>query len=63
LLAANHPFLPEDGIKLLHICDKGKKLDLLETLEISKALKSPDVNCINEQQPFNTHFIFNNISD
>lgn len=61
LLSSNHNFSIQDNVKVLHQCDKGKKLDLLEKLEIFKSKKSPSQNCVNEVFNFEPHLIFNNI--
>lgn len=38
-----------DGVKLLHRCDKGFKLDLLESFEIDKHSKNNYIDILNEQ--------------
>ncbi|XP_050306328.1 uncharacterized protein LOC126743334 [Anthonomus grandis grandis] len=61
LLASTHHFSPEVGAEILHECPKGKKLDLLERMEITKAKKSPVLVCVNDVFNFEPNLIFNNL--
>ena len=47
----NH-FINFNKTKLLHSENKGKRLDLLEQLEIKKSLKNSSTHCTNDQQNF-----------
>jgi len=64
LLTSSHGFSLTQGADILHECSKGKKLDLLEKMEISKAKKSPVLVCVNNIFiSFEPHLIFNNLSE
>jgi len=62
LLTSGHSSSIPENVKILHECPKGKKLDLLEKLEISKAKKSPILSCVNDVFTFEPHLVFNNLS-
>ncbi|XP_045470675.1 uncharacterized protein LOC123677962 [Harmonia axyridis] len=61
IINEKHNFVPNSDVEILHVCDKGKKLNLLETLEINKAIKSSEVQCINEQTNFDSLKLFNSL--
>ncbi|KAL1447922.1 hypothetical protein WDU94_008907 [Cyamophila willieti] len=43
LVEENHTFNKETGIELLHFCEGGKRMDILESLEIRKAIKEGNI--------------------
>lgn len=63
LLTSGHNFSAPENVTILHECAKGKKLDLLEKMEITKAKKSPVLTCVNDVFNFEPHLIFNNINN
>ena len=62
IIEAGHKFEPEADTKVLHVCQKGLRLDLLEILEINKAIKSPDFTCVNDQTKFDSNTFFNSLT-
>lgn len=58
----NHVFDIDTDAKVLHFCNKGVTLNLLEILEIYKALNDPNVNCINDQTNFSCLSFFSSLS-
>lgn len=57
----HHSFDPVSDTKVLHCCNKGIMLNLLEILEIQKALRNPNLNCINDQVNFSCLPFFNSL--
>lgn len=49
IIDCNHRFPKMDQLKILHTCEKGQKLNLLEALEIDKHRRDSEVNLLNEQ--------------
>jgi len=62
LLSSGHNFTVPENVSVIHECQKSRKLDLLEKLEITKAKKSPVLNCVNDVFNFEPGLIFNNIA-
>ena len=62
LLSTGHGFSVPENVTIIHKCQKSKKLDLLEKMEITKAKKSPVLTCVNDIFNFEPGLIFNNIS-
>ncbi|XP_044752692.1 uncharacterized protein LOC123312368 isoform X1 [Coccinella septempunctata] len=63
ILESGHTFDPRTGVKVLHVCEKSLQLDLLEILEINRALRSQEYNCVNEQINFDCSTFFNSIRE
>jgi hypothetical protein len=63
LLNSGHKFSITENVNILHQCPKGKKLDLLEKMEITKAIKSPILDCVNDVFNFEPSLIFNNLGN
>ena len=61
LLPTGQNFSFPDNVVVVHDCQKGKKLALLEKLEITKAKKSPVLTCVNDVFNFEPGLIFNSI--
>lgn len=61
IINEQHSFDPVLDTKVLHCCGKGVTLNLLEILEIQKALKNPNLNCINDQTHFSCLNFFNSL--
>lgn len=52
ILWSKHNFDPACNVDLLHSCGKGGRLNLLEMLEINRALLDPNSTCVNDQLNF-----------
>lgn len=52
----------ENNMDILHICNKGKKLDTLEEFEIYRHFQSNKNNILNDKLQFSSHSIFNTIT-
>lgn len=63
LLATGHDFSISENVSVLHECQKSKKLDLLEKMEITRAKKSPVLVCVNDIFNFEPTLILNNLKD
>ncbi|XP_050307476.1 uncharacterized protein LOC126744160 [Anthonomus grandis grandis] len=61
LLSTGHNFSYPNNVAVVHDCQKGKKLDLLEKLEITRAKNSPVLPWVNNVFNFEPGLIFNNI--
>jgi len=57
----HHTFNIEEGFKVLHICQKGFFLDLLESLEMAKVSTVSDVVCLNDQVRHSSTPFFNSL--
>lgn len=62
ILESGHKFDSGPDTKVLHVCQKGLQLDLLEIFEINRAIKSPDYTCVNEQTKFDSFNFFNTLN-
>jgi hypothetical protein len=49
----SHNFDPDSGIKLIHKCEKGRRLDRLEALELNRYNVDSSVNILNDQMELN----------
>ena len=51
------------GLEVLHVCQKGNRLDMLEQFEIYKCFKNEEENkfVLNEKLHFQSNYIFNAI--
>jgi len=54
----NHSFNIEQGFKVLHFCEKGNLLNLLEGLEINSASRVAGGTCLNDQRNHNSTAFF-----
>lgn len=61
IINTGHNFDIEANSRVLHFCNKGTTLNLLEILEIYKALNNPKVNCINDQIQFSCLNFFSSL--
>ena len=59
LIETNHKLTPNHNIKPLHICEKSKKLNLLECLEINKINNTNSSNLLNDQIDINNSPLLN----
>lgn len=50
-------FVPDD-VQILHMCDEGTKMNLLEMFQIHNPLTDLKVTCLNEQLQPRTNYIF-----
>lgn len=62
IINEKHNFDLDTGATVLHVCDKGIRLNLLEIIEIQKAIKNPKLNCINDQINFSCLSFFNSLN-
>lgn len=61
ILKEKHTFDPKKDVLMLHNCAKGPVMNLLEILEINKALRNPQITCVNEQVQFSCLKFFNSL--
>lgn len=62
IINEKHSFDLGTCTKVLHVCDKGVTLNLLEIMEIQRALKDPNLSCINDQISFSCLSFFNSLN-
>ena len=63
LIEANHTYKNIDNnMNILHVHTKGRKLDTLEQLEISKHMKTNKNDILNEQTQFKSDALFEHIT-
>lgn len=58
ILQFNHNFEPNNNTKILHICNKGWKLNFLEMMEITRVNNINNNDCLNEVKNFNNNYLF-----
>jgi hypothetical protein len=51
----------KDNLKILHTCNKGNKMNVLESFEIYKAFKHSPNDVLNEKLNFGSNILFDRI--
>ena len=57
LSEACHTYQREKNVQLLHVCEKGRKLDKLEQIEINLHAKNSRFNTVNDLQMFISNIV------